>query len=226
VIPITLADEELFAVATVAARLGRADAIVAGFAAKYEQEWDDPVAGFPYALTMLAVLQSGHAEVRARVDFTEIVETLGDLLYNRPDHWLGRYLRIHARTMLPTDPVDYRGYIAAERAKAIEDAAQLIELQSRAEWRPWFACAHLLAARLAWEADPEDRDRVAALATAPVPRVGAPIPFPALGGFMRDTFLWYHGESGLPEKDTVAAMSRALFPERPPVRGTRPDRSP
>src|SRR5882757_7737449 len=101
--PITRDDEELFGTVMVAARLGRAGPIVTRLRERYEREWDDPRAGFPYALAMLALLQSGRKDLRDQLNYTEIVETLSDLLYHEPEHWLGRYLRIHTRTLLPVD---------------------------------------------------------------------------------------------------------------------------
>jgi hypothetical protein len=224
-IPITRADEELFGTLVMAARFGRIGTVVSHLAERYEKEWDDPLAGFPYALSMLAALQSGREDLQEHFDYTEIVETLSDLLYNRPDHWLGRYLRIHVRTMLPADAPEHRGYIAAERARAAEDAAELIERQDAAGWQPWFACAHLVAARLAWESD-RDEDRVAALVTAAAARTAGPVGFHSLGSIACEVFLWYRHESGLPHQDTVAAMTDALFPDQPAVRRIRADSAP
>lgn len=221
-IPITRADEELFSTLIMAARLGRVERIISHLAERYEKEWDNPVAGFPYALSMLAALQSGRADLQEHFDYTEIVETLSDLLYNQPDHWLGRYLRIHVRMMLPTDAEEHRGYIAAERARAAEDAAELIEQQDSAVWQPWFASTHLVAARFVWESE-RDPERVAALVSAAATRTVEPMGFHSLGSIAREAFLWYHHESGLPHQDTVAAMMGTLFPDQPSVRRIRAD---
>ncbi|MDX2545380.1 hypothetical protein ACOT81_13110 [Streptomyces sp. WI04-05B] len=220
-IPISAADEELYSAVIVASRLGRAKAIVRRMTERYEKEWADPLAGFPYALSMLAVLQSGAEDALEQLDYAEIVETLGDLLYTTPDHWLGRFLRIHARMLLPTDATEHRNYIASERAKAAEDTEDLLERQGRARWQPWFACTHLLAARLAWETDPADTDRLAATVSAAAARTTEPVPFRSLGSVMCDPFLWYYRESGLPARDTVAAMATTLFPDQPSVRNLR-----
>lgn len=224
-LPITRADEELFSTVTVAVRLGRADAIVERLAARYEEEWDNPLAGFPYALSMIAAFQSTDPELRERLNYPEVVETLNDLLYNQPDHWLGRYLRIHARTLLPVNPREYRAFIAAEREKATEDAEQLIERQSRTVWQPYFACSYLAAARLAWETS-KDPDKVAELVKQATARPGAPVPFPSLGSILCEVFLWYRNEAGLPDQDAVAETMGALFPDQPAVRLARGVRSP
>src|SRR5215467_9460044 len=102
-LPISDADEDLFGTLTTASRLGRVDAIIGRLRTRYNEEWDDPLAGFPYALAMLAVLVAGRADLFEPSNYTEIIETLGDLLYHQPDHWLGQYLRIHTRTLLPQD---------------------------------------------------------------------------------------------------------------------------
>jgi len=231
-VPITHADEELFGTVVIAARLGGARAIVERLSARYEQEWADPRAGLPYALSMLALLRSGRQDLRDQLHYTEIVETLGDLLYHEPDHWLGRFLRIHTRLLLPADAGEHRHYIAAERARAAQDADELIARQARAAWQPWFACPYLLAARLAWESGDRDRDRVAALVSAAAAgaadatRPGEPVRFRALGGVMCEAFLWYHNQPGMPEHDTVGAMMDTLFPDQPAVWRVRADRSP
>jgi hypothetical protein len=224
-IPITRADEELFSTLVMASRLGRAEAIVSHLAERYDKEWDNPVAGFPYALSMFAALQSGRADLQEHFDYTEIVETLSDVLYNQPDHWLGRFLRIHVRTLLPTDAQEHRAYIAAERGRAVEDAEELVERQSGSGWQPWFAWTHLMAARLTWESD-RDPDRVAALVSAAAARTVEPVRFHSLGSIGCEAFLWYHHESGLPHQDTVLAMMGTLFPDQPAVRRIRADSSP
>jgi hypothetical protein len=118
-IPITRADDDLFGTAVMAARLGRAGPLIEHVRQRYNEEWDDPTAGLPFALTMFALLQSGGEELHEQFNFTDIVETLSDLLYHEPGHWLGRYLRIHVRTMLPTDG-EYQNYMVAERVRAAD----------------------------------------------------------------------------------------------------------
>jgi hypothetical protein len=217
--PITRGDEELFGTVMVAARLGRAGPIVDQLRERYEREWDDPRAGFPYALALLALLQSGREDLRTGVNYTEIVETLSDLLYHEADHWLGRYLRIHTRTLLPVRAKEHQAYVTAERTRAAEDAAELIERQAKADWQPWFACPYILAARLAWEAD--DRDRVPALVSAAAARPGAPVPFRALGGLLCEAFIWYDSEPDVPERDTAGALMETLFGDQPAARRAR-----
>jgi hypothetical protein len=210
-IPIVDADEELLGTLIAAARFGRAGVITDRLRARYDEEWDDPLAGFPYALAMFSLLLSGREDFLEQFNYTEIIETLSDLLYHEPDHWLGRYLRIHTRTLLPADG-EHRQYLAAERAKAAADASELIERQSRAAWQPWFACSYLMAARLEWQSDRQDRDQVATLVRAATARPRAPVRFRALGGVLRIAFVWYCDQPELPERDQVRATMDNLFP--------------
>jgi len=212
--PVTRDNEELFATVLAAARLGRAHRIIDRLRERYEKELDNPVAGLPYALAMLAQLQAAPDQ---DPNYTEIVETLSDLVYYRPQSWLGRYLRVHTRTLLPADATEHRGYILAERAHAGEDVAELIERQAATDWQPWFACSYLLAARLAWESG--DRDSVAGLAAAATARPGVAIPFRALGGLLRESFAWYHAQPELPARQDVRDLMRTLFPRQPTPQG-------
>jgi hypothetical protein len=139
------------------------------------------------------------------------VETLSDLLYWKPEHWLGRYLRVHTRTLLPVEAQEHQNYIIAERARAGEDVAELIERQSAAAWQPWFACAYILAARLAWESG--ERDRVPALVSAAASHPGAAIRFRALGGLLCEGLRWYVAQPDLPARDTADAVLHTLFPD-------------
>ncbi len=220
--PITREHDELFAAVTIAARLGRAAPIVNRLRERYEKDVDDSLAGLPYALAMLAQLQSSHDE-HDDVNYTEIVETLSDLLYYEPDHWLGRYLRIHTRALLPADATEHQGYIVAERTRAAEDATELIERQDATAWQPWFACSYLLAARLAWESG--DRETVPGLVSAATARPGAAIGFRALGALLSEGFVWYTSRPELPGRDAVHAAMGTLFPHLPAARRPLESRS-
>jgi hypothetical protein len=220
-IPINRADDELFSTVVAAARLGRgrARAIVDRLSARYEQEWDDPMAGFPYALSMIALMQAGtDDEVDKGSAYNEIIEPLGDLLYSVPDHWLGRYLRSRMRAIIPPDATEYKQYAAAERARGMEDAEELIKRQSLVAWQPWFACPYLLTARLVWESEHPDPDRVAELVSTAAAETAGPIPFPGLNGILCEAFVWYYHQPGVPEPETVGGMMRTLFPDQPSVR--------
>jgi hypothetical protein len=207
--PITVEDEELFGTVIVAAMLGRSGPVVNRLRQRYEKDSDDQLAGLRYALAMLAQLQSGREE-RSELNYTEIVETLSDLLYYQPDHWLGRYLRVHTRTLLPVDAAEHQGYVLAERTRAAEDVAELIERQAASSWQPWYACSYILAARLASEFD--EQDRMPALVAAAASQPASAIGFRALGGLLCEGFVWYRSQPNLPARDTVNGLMNALFP--------------
>lgn len=219
-VPVTAADEQLFGTALMASRMGRVRPILAKLRKRYEEEWDNPQAGFPYALAMVGLLMSGREDRLQEFDYTEVVETLSDLLYHEPDHWLGRFLRIQTRTLLPTEADEYKAYITAERTRAAEDAEELIARQAESDWRPWYACAYLLAARLEWEGG-RDVDKVAGLITAAAAHPSPPVPFPSLGGIMCEAFVWYYVEPDVPERETAGRLMDALFPGQPAARRVR-----
>ncbi|GIG56154.1 hypothetical protein Lfu02_05260 [Longispora fulva] len=217
-LPVTRADDELFSTVMAAARLGRAHKIVAKLSERYGQDWGDPLAGYPYALAMVALMQveltsSGLDEQQAVANYSEIIESLGDLLYGVPEHWLGRYLRIRMRTMMmPPEHAEYPRFVVEERGRAAKDADELIARQAEADWQPWFAATYLLAARLLWESDDRDLGRIGELVAAAAARPGGPIGFRALGGLLREPFLWYLAQPGLPDHDKVARIMADLFP--------------
>jgi hypothetical protein len=195
-----------------AARLGRAHKIVSSLSERYGQDWGDPMAGFPYALSMVALMQveltsDGLDERGAVANYSEIIESLGDLLYGVPEHWLGRYLRIRMRTMMmPPSHEEYPKFVVEERARAATDAEELITRQAGAEWQPWFAATYLMAARLVWESEERDVGRVAKLITEAAAQPVTPIPFRAIGSLLREPFVWCLSQPDLPEHETVKRM--------------------
>jgi hypothetical protein len=223
-VPITRADDELFSTIMAAARLGRANKIVASLSDRYGQEWGGPMAALPYALSMVALMHvdltsTGLDERKAVHNYGEIIESLGDLLYNVPDHWLGRYLRIRTRTMLmPPSHSEYPEFVIEERGRAAADADELISRQAETAWQPWFAASYLMAARLAWESEDRDLDRVGKLVTEAADHQAGPIVFQALGSLLREPFIWYLDQPELPDREAVGRTMVALFPYRNAVR--------
>jgi hypothetical protein len=214
---ITREDDELFGTVLAAIRMGRIQDVLENLSARYEREWDDPLAGFPYALAMVAMLDYGSDSAWRRNSYNEVTETLGDLLYHFPDHWLGRFLRLRTRALVPLEG-EYPEFAAAERARAAADAEELIERQSMAAWRPWFACTYLQAARLAWDSDQRDPDRTAELVSAATAHPGEPIPFRSMARVLCSGFFWYCGQPDVPERAAVENLMRALFPHTRPGR--------
>jgi len=215
---ITPADDELFRTVSLALRLGRQGPVVDDLSTAYADEWDDPESGFRYALAMVAVLQANRADSDGSV-YLEISETLGDVLYAAPDHWLARYLRCRLRALVPLTFAQDQKFADRERAKAVTDVDELIERQGRALWRPYFACAHLLAARLAYEGA-HDLARVDQLISAVADRPRTRVGFRALGILLCEPFLALFGQPDVPGRPVLAGMMADLFPDEPAVRWT------
>ena len=221
-IQVTREDDELFGTVLAAIRIGRIQQVLEHLSARYEEEWDDPLAGFPYAVAMVAMLDYGSDSAWRQNSYNDVIETLGDLLYHFPDHWLGRFLRLRTRALVPLE-CEYPEFAAAERVRAAADAEELIERQSAQAWRPWFACTYLQAARLTWDSHQRDPDRTAELVSAAVAHPGEPIPFHSMARVLCSGFFWYCDQPDVPERDAVERLMRALFPNirLRPERATR-----
>lgn len=228
---ITRADENLFHTVTVATKLGRAKAIVDRLGARYDDDWDSVDAAFPYALAMVAVLQTSGTDFEKHAGYTDVIETLGDVLHADPDHWLARYCRARIRALIPTSYSVYRNYVVGERGKAVRDADELIERQSMAPAQPYFACTYLLAARMALEdtalegtesgtaGDAGDGvDRAAGLIERAAALPADAVPFPALAAILCEPFVACYSQPAVPSRALVGDLMSALFPEVPAVR--------
>lgn len=213
------ADEDLFHTVTVATKLGRASAIIERLSTRYADEWDNAEAGFPYALAMVAVLQTSGTDFEKHAGYTEVIETLGDVLYADPDHWLARYCRVRIRALIPTSYSVYRNYVEGERGKAVRDVDELIERQSQVPPQPYFACAHLLAARMAL-ANGADTDRAARLIAQAAAGPAQPVRFPALAAMLCEPFVACYTEPAAPAREQLGELMSALFPDVPAVRRT------
>jgi len=215
--PISQQDEELFRTVFVAAKMGRADALVARLGDRYTEEWDNPEAGFPYALALMAALNADAkraqtVDANGQSGYLQLIETLDDVLYNVPDHWLGRYCRVTIRVLLPAFSAAYQEYLSEERAKLHADLTELLDRQSHARWQPYFACTCLVAARLAHEdgqGDARTEEFVDRAAGGPA----RPIPFPTLGAVLAQPFLVAYAIPDFPARPRVGALMSTLFPD-------------
>jgi hypothetical protein len=220
--PISQPDEELFRTVFVAAKMGRADALVARLAGRYAEEWDNPEAGFPYALALMAALTADASRAQAvdangQSGFLQLIETLDDVLYNLPDHWLGRYCRVAIRVLLPATSEVYPEYLSEERTKLHADLTELLDRQSQARWQPYFASTCLVAARLA-HASGQDAARVEEFVDRAASGPARPIPFPTLGAFLAQPFLVAYGIADFPARPRIGALMSTLFPDLPAAR--------
>ncbi|WP_432994635.1 hypothetical protein [Dactylosporangium sp. CA-233914] len=213
-------DERLFHAVTVAVRLGRSAKLVKALAADYDEYWDDPEAGFKYALALVAAMQAGGTEQRNHDRYAKSLEALDDVLDGMPEHWPARYCRVRHRVLVRTGYGRYQEYAGDDRDKVAEDLASLLHGQQQDQpWQPYFTAAAMLAAQ--FHAGQGDQAQAAALIDDAAGRPRAPIPYPALGAILVDPFLTlFHGSAPPPQRATVGAVMAALFPANPAVQAT------
>ncbi|WP_283137885.1 hypothetical protein [Rhizohabitans arisaemae] len=214
---ITQADENLFQTIVVAAKLGRADPLVERLNDQYAEDWENPQAAFPYALAVVAMLQADVSGFEKHASFNEALETLNDILYTDPAHWLAQYLRARLRTMIPSSLI-YKTYLDMERDKAGEGSQELIEVQAAAAWQPYFVSAYALAAHTPGEdgRDPAHVGKTIREAAEAGPR--SRVPYPALGAILCEPLVALYMDVTLPERELIATMMRELYPDQPAVR--------
>ena len=210
VIPITQADEDLYRSVTVAARLARAQPILDHLNSRYSEEWDDAGSGFPVALANLAVFRVVGGQMVNHTSYHEITETLNDVLYGQPDHWLSRYLVAWFRSLVAPNPFVDDEFIEQEQATAAQTVKELISRQESAPWQPWFACTYVLAGGLVTNG-PDDIELAAGAIRQAAARTTQRIPFTSLGGLLANAFHTYCAKPELPERATVAQMAQTLF---------------
>lgn len=212
-------DERLFQTAAVAARLGRAERILTALMADYDDNWDDPEAGFRYGLSLVAIIQSGGADQQKRTWYTQSLEALDDVVDGDPGHWPARYCRIRHRVLIRTGYGRYQEYLNDELGKVTDDIGELLHRQAQVPWQPYFAAGQLLAAQ--FHAGRGDHARAAELAAAAAAAGSGPVPYQALGSILSEPMLvLYHGSVPPPVKADVAAVMARLFPGNPAIRAT------
>ncbi|MEV0135700.1 hypothetical protein AB0H83_45560 [Dactylosporangium sp. NPDC050688] len=212
-------DDRLFHTATVAARLGRAEKILEPLLADYDDNWDDPEAGFRYGLALVAVIQAGGTDQQKRDWYTRSMEALDDVVEGDPEHWLARYCRIRNRVLIRTGYGRYQEYLNDELGKVADDVQQLLHRQEQVPWQPYFAAGLLLAAQ--FHAGQGDQARAADLVAGAASRDGGPVPWRSLGTIMSEPMLvLYHGSLPPPVKSQIVAAMLRLFPGSPAVRST------
>jgi hypothetical protein len=211
------ADERLFHTVTVAARMGRTERVLPTLMAGYDEQWDEPEAGFRYALALVALIQAEGDEREKRARYTRSMEALDDVIEGDPGHWLARYCRIRNRVLIRTGYGRYQEYLHDERGQAAEDVDDLLRAQQQVPWQPYFAAAYVLAAQFhAGQGEPARAAELISAADVP-PR--EPMPYPALGSILSEPFLiLYRGAVPPAMKPVVATMTAELFPGDPAIR--------
>lgn len=214
---VTPEDDQLYGLAYAAARLAKADALLAQFEQAREADPGDADAACRHALALMATLSTVGASFEAHAQFTFAIEAFEDVLAAAPDHWLARYSLARLRALIPsgygTVPTSETNLLAEARA----GLADLIDRQRTQTFQPYFASTIALAAvvdQLAGETDPGRwSERLAALATCP----RQPVALPHLSAVLCEPFITLH--AGCPEEDrkTVGEVMAALYGDHPAV---------
>jgi hypothetical protein len=211
------ADERLFQTVTVAARIGRAGRLMPALMADYDEQWDEPEAGFRYALALIALIQADGSEREKRARYTQSMEALDDVIEGDPGHWLARYCRVRHRVLIRTGYGRYQEYLNDEREEAAEDIGELLGAQEQVPWQPYFAAAYMLAAQ--FHAGQGEPAQAADLINAADAHPRARMPYPGLGSILSEPFLiLYHGAVPAAMKPVVATLTAELFPGDPGIR--------
>jgi hypothetical protein len=213
---ITRADDELYGLASAAAKLGRAGKLLDRLAADQRAAPDDPAAACRYALAQMAVLPSVGVEFEAHARFTATVEALGRVLSLVPDHWLARYSRARLRALIPSSYGAYAVHLAGELTYAREDLDDLIGQQRRHPHEPYFASTHALAAvvdDLAGDA----ADRRPALLAGLAAGSRVPVRLPALGAVLCEPLVTLYAGSAGSERRVIGEVMSAVYGDQPAV---------
>jgi len=214
------ADDELFAAASMAARLGGADRLLGRLEESCYEHPEDPDAAFRYALALLAVLPTTGSEIRAYGRLSAVADALDQVVAAVPGHWLARLLRIRIRCLLTVSRGMLQAEEDAELGKADSEIDESIDAQSRVGWQPYFSSAFLLAAHLAeWPGRPgQELRRGAELRARAQLGHGGPMPFRALAALLGEPVV--PGDKLAAEPDRGPAAARPE-PKSGPLTGRR-----
>jgi len=207
---IEAADDQLFEAVSLAGKLGRADKLLEGFERRHDEHPDDADAAFSYALALLAVLPTIGSETEAHGRFCAAADALDQVVAAVPGHWLARCLRIRLRCLQVDSRSALRILADAELGKANAELDELLELQSRVDWQPYFSSVLLLAARLASLTGQSEQASggVAELAARAERNSGRRMPFRALETLLCEPFDTGKRPTAQPVRQTAATRPK------------------
>ncbi|MFY1632988.1 hypothetical protein ACN27F_06805 [Solwaraspora sp. WMMB335] len=210
---ITPADDEVFGLANVAAKLGRVDKVLARIADDHRADPDDPDAACRYALALMATVR---ADIAAHARFTSAIDAFGRVLAVAPQHWLARYSRARLRALVPSTYGSLSVHAPSELAKAAEDLAVLVAAQADQPPQPYFASAYALAAVVDRLVDGDSTGgRSAHLAALDgCPR--RPVRLPALGAILCEPLVTLYAGGG-PQAARIGELMAALYGDQSAV---------
>jgi hypothetical protein len=209
---ITRADDELYGVASVAAKLGRTDKLLDRLRGAAEANRGDPEAAFAYALARMAMVQ---VDFDAHSRFSEIIDALGQVLEIQPWHWLARYSRARLRVLIPSS----YGVLIVEGSGELEGAAEdldaLLKFQAETAWQPYFASSHALAAVVGQLSGATDRCAAQLDALLDCPSV--PAGLPVLGALLCEPLVTLYATSTERYRQRLGSLMTTLYGEQPVV---------
>ncbi|WP_412538070.1 hypothetical protein R8Z50_19645 [Longispora sp. K20-0274] len=208
---ITRADDELYGLVSVAAKLGRAGRLLDRLGDARRSRPEDPEAVFAHALARMAILPSIQVGFEAHAEFTEVIEDFGQVLDLEPGHWLARYGRARLRAMIPSSYGAFTVQVSAELTHAAADLDRLRELQAGVDRRPYFASVHALAVvvdHLSGRAG----DLTALRGWPP-----EPVGLPALGAVLCEPLVTLHAAGAGPD---LGALTHGLYGDQRAVART------
>jgi hypothetical protein len=214
---IARADDELYGLASVAAKLGRTGKLLDRLGEAHRSRPDDPEPAFAHALAQMAMLPSIGVEFEAHARFGEIIDAFGQVLAIEPRHWLARYSRARLRALIPSSYGAFTAEVSGELTGAAEDLDDLLAYQAEVEWMPYFASSHALAAMVGHLSGATDRcaAHLAELWKCPPVRVGLPV----LGALLCEPLVTLYATSVEPDRQRLGDLMTALYGNQPVVIG-------
>lgn len=214
---VTAQDDQLYGLAYTAARLGKADELLARFERAHQDDPGDAEAACRYALALMATLSTVGASFEAHARFTFAIEAFERALAAAPDYWLAAYGLARLRALIPsgygTVPTSGTNLLAEARS----GLADLLDRQRAVPYQPYFASTVALAAvvdHLAGEPDPVRwTERMAALAACP----RLPVGLPHLGAVLCEPLITLYAECSEPDRSAVGEVMTALYGDHPAV---------
>jgi len=215
-------DEQIFQVVTLSGKFGQAASLVDRYQDRYDQRPDEPGTAFAYALAVIAALPAAGSPIVLAAWCGTAATVLDEVADAQADHWLARYLRARLRGLMCQNGITLNSSVTAELGWTLGELDELIERQSALPWRPYFACAYLLAAQQVHQlqratGEPEGAVRIGDLVGDAARHTARPVPFRALSALLCEPFIELH-RAVAARRRTVGDLMVALFPDQRAVR--------
>jgi tetratricopeptide (TPR) repeat protein len=212
---IARADDELYGLASVSAKLGR----IAPLLERLDRARSDPAdaeSSFAFGLAQMAMLNSLPGEFDAHSRFSETIDAFGQVLAVEPRHWLARYGRARLRALIPSSYGNFTVQISSQLDSAAQDLEELLAYQAELEWQPYFASCYALAAVVGYLSGDSARcaEQLAELLRCPPTPVG----LPSLGALLCEPLVTLHATCLEPDRPLLGQLMAALYGNQSAVR--------